>query len=272
MFQKFLIVCKFKSIKALVVALAKPLARAFFPIGSVRRVLRGPLTGVRFRVAAGMGLSYAIGKDGFHLDWFCRHVAPNALVFDIGANRGQMSLLFSRLVDLDAGGSVLSFEPVPELFSQLRENMLMNGYDIGGLRNAAIGNKAGKLKFLFSEEHSTQGKLADVENTYEVCGAKSVYVDCLLLDEIEIPSNHCGDILLKIDVEGAAAAVIKGGIKFIRQYRPMMYLELHGPEEQGALKFLADDGYRFKDPFSGHEVDPIESWVSPVVALPAPRV
>jgi methyltransferase FkbM-like protein len=40
---------------------------------------------------------------------------------------------------------------------------------------------------------------------------------------------------IKIDVEGSAAAVLRGSRKIIRENSPVFFLELHGPEEQAGV-------------------------------------
>ena len=49
---------------------------------------------------------------------------------------------------------------------------------------------------------------------------------------------------LKIDVEGGAGAVLRGARSLIAHHRPTIYLELHGPEEQEAVRELLTWGIR----------------------------
>src|SRR5437867_4319614 len=91
--------------------------RFFYPFGSRRSVLKGPLKGTQFLVAPAMGLTYALGRDTYHFDWFAGKLQSGMTVYDIGANRGQMTLFFSRAVG--PAGMVVAFEPVPALFEDL---------------------------------------------------------------------------------------------------------------------------------------------------------
>jgi hypothetical protein len=91
------------------------LIRLLYPHGSVRTVLRGPLKGARFEVTPGMGATYAWGWEVMNQRFLSQRVRPGAVIYDVGANRGQMALYFSRLVP-GLLGQVFSFEPAPRQF------------------------------------------------------------------------------------------------------------------------------------------------------------
>src|SRR5437764_10258809 len=91
------------------------LVRIIYPFGKVTRSLAGPVKGMRFTVRPGMGFTYAVGKDAWNWRWLRDQVNWEGItVYDIGANRGQMTLWFAKMVG--EGGTVAAFEPVPELF------------------------------------------------------------------------------------------------------------------------------------------------------------
>tara|TARA_R110002020_G_scaffold11463_1_gene43112 strand:- start:1168 stop:2052 length:885 start_codon:yes stop_codon:yes gene_type:complete len=60
--------------------------------------------------------------------------------------------------------------------------------------------------------------------------------------------------IIKIDVEGAEIKVLKGANKFIDKFKPIIYLEIHGDEENGSITLEQvkevfdeyDTDYRFK--------------------------
>ena len=96
--------------------------RSFYPIGAVRKIRRGPLKGLKFKVNQGMGFTYAWGI-GFQ--WgFGRFVRPGMCVYDIGANCGQSTLSLARAVG--PTGRVVAFEPVSTLFENLVHNIRIN--------------------------------------------------------------------------------------------------------------------------------------------------
>ena len=75
--------------------------------------------------------------------------------------------------------------------------------------------------------------------------------------------------ILKIDVEGGAGAVLAGAQTLLALHRTTIYIELHGPEEQKAVReLLAKSGYQAQT-LSGEVVsDPTAGWFSPLVCKP----
>jgi hypothetical protein len=70
---------------------------------------------------------------------------------------------------------------------------------------------------------------------------------------------------IKIDVEGAAGAVLRGAEQTIARHSPAVFLELHGPDEQIAVaEQLLSAGYVAEN-MKGDRVDNVvDRWVSPI--------
>jgi len=187
-------------------------------------------------------------------------------VYDVGANRGQLALFFSRVVG--SRGRVVSFEPVPSVFATLERNIALND-----LRNVtpfcmALGDSTGTAEFAFAESRSTEGKLVTVEKTSELPGTSVQEVRIERLDSIA--ENLPPPDLMKVDVEGGAASVFRGGGCVLDRARPLIYLELHGPEEQAGVRDeLQGRGYRVESLAGTPVNDPTAEWVSPLWCIPA---
>jgi len=50
--------------------------------------------------------------------------------------------------------------------------------------------------------------------------------------------------IIKIDVEGAGAEIIKGGLKTIHSYKPIIFFEVHSTPEKQIIRELRDMGYK----------------------------
>jgi FkbM family methyltransferase len=239
--------------------------RALYPIGTTCTVHRGPLKGLRFRVTQGMGFTYAwgIGVEQWNFDGL---VQPGMCVYDVGANSGQSTLALARAVG--TFGRVVAFEPVDSVFANLVANLQLNPSLQVTPVCAAAYERRGSLEFLFRRDEVTQGRLADVEPTYAVINAETIIVRAVRLDDYSTESWPVPQ-LLKIDVEGGGGAVLRGAQNLIAQYRPVIYIELHGPEEQKAVRELLMS-LRYKaHAMSGQEVeDPTTGWASPLVCMP----
>lgn len=231
------------------------------PFGSTRRVLRGPARGMHFVVEPGIGLTYALGSDAAAPRHFVRHIRAGMTVYDVGANKGQMALLFAALVG--PSGRVVSFEPSPPEYACLDANVRLNRLQHVRVVHAAAAEAEGELTFTYSADRPTQGKIASVEPTYVVAGAESFTVPTVSLDSL-LASEPFPDVI-KIDVEGAAAAVLRGAARILDEGRPDLYIELHGPEEQAGVRDeLLGRGYVARTMAGEVVADPTDGWHSPL--------
>ena len=177
-------------------------------------------------------------------------------VFDVGANRGQMALFFAKAVG--PAGLVVSFEPVPEVYADLVANIEINRLVHVQTLNAAAAGEDGELTFEFDPKYSTQGKLGECEPSYHLDGAKTIAVKAMRLDTL-VESGVRPPEFIKIDVEGGARQVLIGAQRILQEFRPELYIELHGPEEKLAVReYVQANGYRIRS-LSGDEIDDVVS-------------
>jgi FkbM family methyltransferase len=246
--------------------LLKSLVRLAYPLGSVRRVLRGPCRGWKFVVAPGFGAYYAIGSKALHIEVLKSCINPGNLVFDVGANRGHVSLLLSQAVG--TSGRVVAFEPIEELCTDLRRNLEINAVSNVAVNNTALGEQEGQIEFLYSSNSSTQGKFADAEKGLVVEGAQRIQVRQSPLDAYSC--KHGVPNFIKIDVEGAAGYVLRGAAETIAAKKSVIFIELHGPEEQAAVQsLLIERGYQAKDCHGTAISNATTGWHSPLILRPA---
>lgn len=245
--------------------------RRLYPYGSIRKVLFGRLRGTRFLVEPSMGFTYALGGRALNWGFLEKQIAPGMVVYDIGANRGQMTLFFAALTG--PTGKVLSFEPVKALSSVIERNLSLNGFVNVDVQPVALADFAGRSAFIFSQGRSTQGCLIASE-THDCQPTKNeaIDVDVERLDSLTeggfpLPS------LIKVDVEGAAAAVLCGAKRTIEKASPSIYIELHGPEEQRAVRDLQQSfGYCVQTLDGVTVADPTGAWHSPLWCFKASRL
>jgi hypothetical protein len=71
--------------------------------------------------------------------------------------------------------------------------------------------------------------------------------------------------MLKIDVEGAATQVLAGAQATLREHKPLVYIELHGPEEQAGVRdYLQAIGYRLWRLDGSEVIDPVGRFTTPL--------
>jgi 23S rRNA U2552 (ribose-2'-O)-methylase RlmE/FtsJ len=64
------------------------------------------------------------------------------------------------------------------------------------------------------------------------------------LDDLVSKLNLESVDIIKIDVEGAGALVIKGAEKIIEKHKPIIFFEVHNKSEKDIIKQLAKRGYK----------------------------
>ncbi|MDP7348801.1 MAG: FkbM family methyltransferase, partial [Phycisphaeraceae bacterium] len=70
--------------------------------------------------------------------------------------------------------------------------------------------------------------------------AALIGVRCMQLDVLLSEQQLADPMLLKIDVEGHEAAVLRGAVDLLRRARPTLLIEVHGPGSLGECVQLLD--------------------------------
>lgn len=167
---------------------------------------------------------------------FRRLCRPGDVAVDAGANIGAHTVALARLVG--EGGCVVAFEPQPVIFQMLCANVAVNGLANVIARHAALGAGAGRVVFPWIDYRAPQ----DYGAVPLLNASQGVYVDVKPLDAaFEFDRLR----LLKIDVEGMEADVLRGARPVIARTRPFLYVENNLPEKSEELiRLVWSLGYR----------------------------
>jgi FkbM family methyltransferase len=123
---------------------------------------------------------------------------PGDVAVDVGAMIGYYTVILAKHVDTH--GRVYAFEPDPENFELLAENVRMNGYENVVLREAAVGATTSRGKLWRAADNRGDNHVFATE------GRDVVDVDVVALDDvIDEPVD-----LVKIDVQGYESHVLAG--------------------------------------------------------------
>lgn len=214
--------------------LGRSLRRAldWIPDESVLPVIQGPARGLRWVVGSGVNGCWLGSYEKPKQEQLSVALRSGDAFFDIGANVGFYTLLASRGVG--ATGSVVAFEPVPKNLSFLRRHVELNRLRNVRVFDCALSDCDGQGAFDCGDSSST-GRLS---------GGGALTVRTARLDTImeqgSLTPPHC----MKIDVEGAEAAVLRGAMVTLAKFRPMIFLATHGPEvHRECLAILSQLGY-----------------------------
>lgn len=168
------------------------------------------------------------------------------LFLDVGANYGTHSLLF-----IAQGIPTVAFEPNHECHEYLRDACAINGFT-PRLEPVGIGDADGELAFFYPEGETWLGTAdPSVAATFKGHVLTSRVPIRALDDYRDALRVRPGRALLKIDVEGFEASVLRGATRILAELRPMVLFECwyggeHRANRQTVYDLLAGHGYRVR--------------------------
>ena len=207
------------------------------PNGIKLPVLTGPLKGSRWIAGAaageGKGLSVLVNRsEPEQLAHAVKWVKSTSVCFDVGANVGFYTLLFARY-----GSLVYAFEPVPRNLAYLSRTLECNKLKNVVVVPWALSDTFGARSFEL-HDNCALGRLGPG-------GQPAVTIS---LDEF-CETYHAEPDLIKIDVEGAEEAVLRGGRRMLERKRPALLLSVHSRELRAkCLGILCQMGYNLFKP------------------------
>lgn len=186
----------------------------------------GAGAGLRFRVSH--NLDYIRGTNELPVqEAIASRLQPSAVFYDVGANLGFFSMIAARLVG--PSGQVCAFEPLPENLRLIRENAAANGFTHIQAFETAVGAKSGTTD-LFLADWKGGATIAAGARPPDAAGKLPVPL-VSLDDALERWKLRPPDFV-KIDVEGAEAAVLEGMQGILRRYRPTVLYEVDDGDER----------------------------------------
>ena len=170
-------------------------------------------------------MAYALGTyEPETVQLLAKFVKEGDYCIDAGAHIGYVTILMAHRVG--PSGLVTAFEPVPQNFKALQENVNMNALGNVDLFDGALSDHDGTLPLMISANQylswtpSATGYAVDRDNV--TIEARAVSLDTFLSRTGRKPS------LVKIDVEGAELSVLEGAMQTLRSVRPILFVEIHG--------------------------------------------
>ena len=160
---------------------------------------------------------------------------------DVGANIGVHTVRLAKLAGAD--GEVIALEPDQELARRAERNAAINGLGNVRLINAAASDRAGEMRlYRPSPQDTNRGRASLLHHPYLTGGAATV--PAVTLDDACAGKRVA---LIKIDVEGHEAAVVRGAAAIIARDAPSIVFE-YAPEmldgvAQSPFGWLAGQGY-----------------------------
>ena len=148
-------------------------------------------------------------------------VREGDVVLDVGANMGLTARAFCRLVG--PNGKVFAFEPDPMTAELLRHNTRRFPQCV--VMTAAVSDQPGQATFHVHPTSTAGSSLVALKNDH-----RKITVPCMSLDQVIDENKLTRVALVKIDVEGAEALVLKGFRQTLPRSRGLPLIVEFSPE------------------------------------------
>jgi FkbM family methyltransferase len=235
------------------------------------RVAAGSLEGCTLLLDMQTEKDFWLGTYEPELQWALGDLArPGMVAFDVGANIGYITLMLARAVG--PNGRVVAFEALPANVERLERNLALNHLAPRvTVVPGAVAAGEGTVRFHVHASGGmgkAEGSAGRADEPYQ--------------SEISVPSTsldafvyqHSGPMpqLVKMDIEGGEVLALPGMRRLLREARPTLLLELHGPEAaRAAWDELTAAGYtvhRMGPGFPGVASLDTLDWKAYLVGLP----
>lgn len=207
-----------------------------------------PLTGA----LAGCRMLGSVNGDYLNADYergmtgtIERLVMPADICADVGAHFGYFTLLMAKRTG--PRGRVVAFEAYPPNTQQLRANVRVNGYqDWVQVENIAVCDRSSAQVALFpgrersSAEWNIVGHDTGGNSTVPELEVAATSLDAYFAIGSQVD-------VVKIDVEGAEADVIRGMRRLLNECRPSVLVEFHDELGWKSKDELLTAGYTLFD-------------------------
>lgn len=247
----------------------------------IRHVEPGMSLQVRLREHLGFITRGLATFEPHYVDVLRSLIKEGDCVFDIGANIGFYSVLFSRWVG--ESGNVFAYEPDPSNLELLKRNLTLNGCHNTIIRELALGTTEGEDTFSRDLFTGSTGHLGRGTTYGEVLfgdGSREVLVKVKTTTVDLEAQRHRPPNVIKLDIEGGEFDVLQGSTGLLASHRPLLMSEMSRWNENvpanetrasRAAQLLHDHGYQLWDADNGFWLSPADAaWM--VLAIPRERL
>ncbi len=191
---------------------------------------------------------YRYGVMDAEMDLVRRLLRPGDVFVDGGANVGLFALIAARAVG--PSGQVIAFEPAPKTREVLARNIALNAYDWATARGEALDAESGERRFV--ARHGNSAGLSSFAPQEVTLGGQTHVVATISLDEATAAVGRTRVAGVKLDLEGAEFAALRGSTALLRDAAPDIVIEVEdahlrrqGASREQVLELLRSFGYRF---------------------------
>jgi len=145
----------------------------------------------------------ALEPEFEHLEKF---LPPGGVLMDVGGNTGIYTVKAAQFFRNHGGGTVITYEPLPEMLAELYRNLQVNHFDNVRLRGFCLGDRPGTAEFWINFNRPASSGLVGSDPA-----ATRISTMVFRMDDVFPLEKQARLDYVKIDVEGAEAQVLSGG-------------------------------------------------------------
>lgn len=181
-------------------------------------------------------------RQQVHFDYHTKHlknsdfaiqISNKGTVFQAGGNVGIWPNYFKRFFN-----KVISAEADPDLYECMKKNCNID------ILNCAVGHEIGEVTFYRTGKSGTGTLKPENDGLHEI-KVRQITIDSLLLPSLD---------LLYLDIEGNEANAIIGASETIKEYRPVICVEVFDRNKAEINSVLNNLGYKFIKKFGRDHV------------------
>ncbi len=176
---------------------------------------------------------------------FLQSIAETGMfVIEGGSHHGATALAIAEAVG--PAGRVYAFEPVPQYYAQLKENLSLCAENAQAYM-LALGGRSGRICFY---KHGEGSGITPVD------GAKMIFVRATGIPEFVTRQEMPRLDLLHLDCEGSEMFVLDGARDILIEQKPRIFCEIHH-EYLEELNQSVNDVVNFLERI-GYDVEPVQ--------------
>lgn len=197
-------------------------AYAAVEMATLRRGIPRRINGEVVRLPARWCRYYPREYERAKHDFLIKMCRPGSAALDLGAHLGVFTVAMARAVG--PGGIVVAVEPTPSTRVALERTVALNGLDaVVTIRSEVVTERVGVAVAFFSTDDP-------------LSNANSVVASDRSTSSLDTPSTTIDDIVealdrpvscIKLDIEGAELAALRGGERTVQLHRPALAVEVH---------------------------------------------
>jgi FkbM family methyltransferase len=158
-------------------------------------------------------------------------VRPGMVVFDVGANIGEMTLHMAR--QAAPTGHVYAFEPIPFLYARIHENLARNHLaGVVTVVDAVLAAMGGSATLFATHEQNENHGTSSLARL--VPSQTPVTVAAFALDDFASARKLARLDFMKFDIQGGEWAALQGARRTLNRFHPQLLVEV-SPEDLQAI-------------------------------------